>query len=401
VPGASPLTKRPKIAQGYLADWAKDLDLSDAALIEALNVHLRKELPFDPLHLNESERRFLLSKLSGDESPSAKAALQRPPWGNLPAISFSSLIPYDPPDSVAPRTGAAFFTSAECKLLSPMVQGALMFQDLAKYCGIRPAALLERLRLMEQSQLFQHPFWPAVETGTKTEAASNSAPSFLGMAPDLFLLLRDHVRDARLPHELAGALGVDVPSLFRIVDQEIMSCDRTRRPDQVPLRRIRGTILLAPKEVERIKELVIRSRTGVEPASTRQAALERSSRRNDGVGAPDRLPIRPGPGSRAPAPIGAVSGDRLPLGVMSLAELERFDDPVVQIPFLSSLLELTLTILFPHTNSKNRGLIKAAYSSGRIAIRSVNLRELNNAMTIRNRIIHPISEYDEPPPSAK
>jgi hypothetical protein len=133
----------------------------------------------------------------------------------------------------------------------------------------------------------------------------------------------------------------------------------------------------------------------------RQDAIDRSPRRNDELSTPDRLPQSP-PSRRQPTTLtGAADGEHLPLGVMSLADLELYDDPVLQIPFLSSLLELVLTILFPGTRSEQRGLINEAYSSGRMLIRSVNKRELNHAMTIRNRIIHPISHYDEPAQSPR
>ena len=182
------------------------------------------------------------------------------------------------------------------------------------------------------------------------------------------------MRDSRLPHELARELGVDDRRLIQIVDDEIKNSDRTRRPEQIPLRRIHGSLVLAPKEVERIKELFSNSRARVGPDPTWH----------------DR---------RSAASTGAASDDRLPLGVMSLAELERYDDPVVQIPFLSSLLEYVLRLIFPNIKSEKRGLIKEAYHGRRVAIRSVNERELNYAMTIRNRIVHPISDYDDPAPS--
>ena len=56
-----------------------------------------------------------------------------------------------------------------------------MFNELAKYSEMKPGALLERLRLMERSRLFEQPFWAGVEGGIEAKAGYKAAPSFLEM----------------------------------------------------------------------------------------------------------------------------------------------------------------------------------------------------------------------------
>ena len=180
-----------------------------------------------------------------------------------------------------------------------------------------------------------------------------------------------------------------------MVDREIKGGDRTRRPDQPPLREIDDTTVLRQEEVERLKELVRLSAARPIAEMRRRDVIDQLPRRSGG----SRMPVRPTVSTRPAATTGDVFFDRLPRGVKSLSELEQYDDPVIQIPFLSSLLEFILSILFPDTSSEKRGLIREAFRNERTVLRSVNERELDYALTIRNRIIHPNSYYNDPPPS--